>query len=401
MKSRWRSERGQAAVEWGGVLLLVAVMIAVVLAAMQVLGVTASIAKGLECNVAKVFGADGGCPAPGSPAAGPRASDPNAPWSSSDPVTRATWGQYVSLGDSYSAGEGLGNYQPGSHVGQSRCRVGLPFGGPCIYHQDPKVIDGCDRSGSAYNSTVSGHYGFKGGKQTWACSGATTQDIYDPSDPHGCHNGAASGRYGEGCQVNRLNSNTSLVTMSIGGNDAGFANDLTSCYENRLKLHWSKPCSFEAQSINQKIAGIGPNLIADLRAMRARAPHARIILMTYPRLFPEPPSANSACIGPNICLTPSDQEFFNQEAARLDAAICAAAAQAGVGAECVNASDAFAGCEMGQANSCVQAPSLHISGSTVVGVNPGAFHPTQRGQEILGQLIDHEIQNPPPGTGGP
>ncbi len=183
MKSRWRSERGQAAVEWGGVLLLVAVMIAVVLAAMQVLGVTASIAKGLECNVAKVFGAGGGCPAPGSPGAGPRASDPNAPWNSSDPVTRATWGQYVSLGDSYSAGEGLGNYQPGSHVGQSRCRVGLPFGGPCIYHQDPKVIDGCDRSGSAYNSTVSGHYGFKGGKQTWACSGATTQDIYDPSDP--------------------------------------------------------------------------------------------------------------------------------------------------------------------------------------------------------------------------
>jgi len=39
-----------------------------------------------------------------------------APWNSSNPVTRATWGTYVSLGDSYSAGEGLGDYQPGSSV---------------------------------------------------------------------------------------------------------------------------------------------------------------------------------------------------------------------------------------------------------------------------------------------
>lgn len=71
-----------------------------------------------------------------------------------------------------------------------------------------------------------------------------------------------------------------------------------------------------------------------------------------------------------------------------------------MGAECVNASDAFAGCEMGQANSCAGPQSPHQwqhRGRRHL----GAFHPTQRGQQILGQLIDHEIQNPPPGTGGP
>ena len=30
-------------------------------------------------------------------------------------------------------------------------------------------------------------------------------------------------------------------------------------------------------------------------------------------------------------------------------------------------------------------------------INPGAYHPTARGQQILGQLINQEIAGPPPG----
>jgi len=111
--------------------------------------------------------------------------------------------------------------------------------GACVYHREPKVVVGCDRSGFAYNSTVSNRYAFEGGKQTWACSGSITKDIYDPGDPR-CSAGHASGRYREGCQADRANADTSLITMSIGGNDAGFSDDLRSCYENRAKLHWSQ-----------------------------------------------------------------------------------------------------------------------------------------------------------------
>jgi hypothetical protein len=63
----------------------------------------------------------------------------------------------------------------------------------------------------------------------------------------------------------------------------------------------------------------------------------------------------------------------------------------------VDAYNAFASCEMGEAHSCLQAPTAHVSGSTVIGINPGAYHPTARGQAILGQLINQEISNPPPG----
>jgi len=399
MRDIAHGQRGQDTIEWAGLLLLVSAIIAALLLS----GVPASIARGVECNVTKVLG--GGSSS--SCAASPAASDPNAPWNSPDPVSRATWGQYVSLGDSYSAGEGLGNYQPGSHVEKSQCQISTPFG--CAYHKDPKVIDNCDRSASAYNGTVSGKYDFKGAKQTWACSGSITKDIYDgPGDPH-CSAGKASGAHGEGCQAGRVNASTSLVTMSIGGNDAGFSSDLINCYIHDVKkggtggMAGGGSCSFERSTIDQKIAGIRSNLIPALQALRARAPHARIILITYPRLFPEPPTADSGCIGP-ICLTPADQEFFNQEADKLDSAVCADAQAAGVGAECVNASNAFAGCTLGEANSCVQAPHLQIHDkgltSLPLGSNPGAFHPTARGQQILGNLVNQEIQNPPPG-GGP
>jgi hypothetical protein len=97
--------------------------------------------------------------------------------------------------------------------------------------------------------------------------------------------------------------------MSIGGNDAGFADDLKNCYENRFKLHWSKSCSYEGPDIDAKIAGIPPNLTADLQVLRERAPNARIIIMTYPKLFPDPPTGNAACVTfVHVCLTPSDQQ---------------------------------------------------------------------------------------------
>lgn len=379
-----RDESGQTAAEYTGVLLLVAITIAALAGA----GIAASMATHMECLVARIGGGSAAC------ATLPQPPEQTNPWDSPDPVTRATWGTYVSLGDSYSAGEGLGDYQPGSHVVKSRCKVKI-WHGPCVYHEDPEIVVGCDRSASAYNGTVSGSYRFKGGKRTWACSGAITDDVFDPGDPTCASHGHASGKYGEGCQVARVDADTSLVTMSIGGNDAGFADDLQTCYKNRARLHWSHPCSDAAPDIDEKIAAVGPRLQAVLRAIRARSPHARIIIVTYPRMFPRAPTRNAGCVTvEHVCLTPADQVFFNQEAQKLDDAICSATRAAGVGAECVNALDAFDGCEMGQPDSCLQAPATYISGTSGIGVDPGSFHPSARGQQILGDMIDRRISQP-------
>jgi hypothetical protein len=388
--------------EWGGLL----VLIALVIGALVTSGAVASVANGVGCNVTKILGGRVSCENANANGQGQQTPDPASPWNSPSPVTRATWGTYVSLGDSYSAGEGLGNYQPGSHVDQSQCRVSVL--GHCVYHKDPRVIDGCDRSSSAYNSTVGGAYDFSGGKRTWACSGSITRDIYDgPGDPS-CSQGHASGFYGEGCQVDRVTATTSLVTMTIGGNDAGFANDLKNCYMAELpgRAHQAG-CTGQRSEIDGEINDMTPRLVADLQAIRARAPHARIIILTYPRPFPENPTQTGACLtvgvsvaSYHLCLSAGDQRFLNDEAAKLDTAVCSAVQSANVDTECVNAYNAFAGCEMTDARSCLQAPTAHVSGSTVIGINPGAYHPTAQGQQILGALINQEISNPPPGVGG-
>lgn len=213
----------------------------------------------------------------------------------------------MSLGDSYSADEGLGDYEPGSHVDQSQCRVSVL--GHCLYHKDPL-----------------------------ACSGSITRDIYDgPGDPN-CSQGHASGSYGEGCQVDRVNPKTSLVTMTIGGNDVRFANDLKNGYmaERPGGAH-EAGCTGQQSTIDGEINDMRPWLVADLQATRARAPHARIIILTYPRPFPENPTQTGACLtlgvsvaSYHLCLSPGDQRFLNDEAAELDSTICSAVQSAGV-----------------------------------------------------------------------
>lgn len=374
------------------------VLAALVVAALIAFGLPGKVAHGIQCSVDEILGASShACSSPGSSSL---AATP--PWRSANPVTRATWGRYVSLGDSYSAGEGLGPFQPGSdtsHIDLTACRVHV---GPLCAVPFPKrvVTDGCHRSARAYGGAVSGSYKFVKGNTFWACSGSTTQDIYDGAgDPNCAQHGSASGRYGEGCQVNRVNKDASLVTLTIGGNDAGFAKDLQTCYQGDLPLQGgASKCTAQGPAIDQRIADMKARLIADLSAIHQRAPHARIIIMTYPQPFASNPtsSAGTCVVAGQLCLSPGDERFLNGKADELDSAVCSAAAAAGVGAECVDARNAFAGCEIGAPNPCVQSPSLSVSLIGSVGAAPGSFHPTAEGQRRLAELIDNEIRNPPP-----
>lgn len=89
---------------------------------------------------------------------------------------------YVALGDSYSSGTGTRTY----------------------------LADGtsCQRSVYAYPSLIAASTGYA--LTFRACSGATTSDV------------AAT-------QLSALSSTTAYVTISVGGNDAGFADVLTTC----------------------------------------------------------------------------------------------------------------------------------------------------------------------------
>lgn len=142
--------------------------------------------------------------------------------------------RYVALGDSYSSGLGTRSY----------------------------VDAGCRRSTLAFPSVVARERP----KTTLvfaACAGARTGDVVAR-------------------QLAALTAVTGLVTITIGGNDAGFADVLAEC----AKPAWMSDCAARVRAAQAFIRDVLPaRLTAVYAQVRARAPSAIVIVLGYPRLF--------------------------------------------------------------------------------------------------------------------
>ena len=153
----------------------------------------------------------------------------------SSPQAQAVGESYVALGDSYSSGVGTRSY----------------------------IDDGtsCQRSTLAYPSLLAAQRGYA--LNFRACSGATVGDV-------------------TGSQLSALNSGTSFVTISVGGNDAGFADVLTEC----ALPGWASDCDGAidgAQSIiNNSLPGSLDGLYGSISGL---APSAQVVVVGYPRIF--------------------------------------------------------------------------------------------------------------------
>ncbi|MDG9700981.1 SGNH/GDSL hydrolase family protein [Streptomyces sp. DH37] len=142
---------------------------------------------------------------------------------------------YVALGDSYSSGVGAGSYDSAS--------------------------GSCKRSTKAYpvlwknaNAPASFHF--------TACSGAKTTDVINN-------------------QLGPLTSGTTLVSISIGGNDAGFADAMTTCV-----LQGESACINRINEARAYISNTLPSrLDAVYNAIRGKAPNARVVVLNYPRFY--------------------------------------------------------------------------------------------------------------------
>lgn len=109
--------------------------------------------------------------------------------------------RYVAMGDSFSSGEGNAPYEFGTDLPNNRCHRS-PVAYPRLLEDDPSLDLGVT------------HF--------VACSGATTDNVL--------HGGTGSGAWSEPSQVSNLSGDTMLVTITIGGNDVGFADYVKGCY---------------------------------------------------------------------------------------------------------------------------------------------------------------------------
>lgn len=177
---------------------------------------------------------------------------------------------YVALGDSYSSGEGDGNYLQGTDT----------------------PTDHCHRSTSAYPELLDQSQGL-GSLDFVSCSGAITDDYFNANNEGN----------NEAAQSQALSSNTQYVTVTFGGNDLGFSDVLAKCIygkvgpvvvqaancatDTSLKATVAKRLQALAGTATAKTpAGVPIHSIASvLQGVHQLAPNAKIYVAVYPLLF--------------------------------------------------------------------------------------------------------------------
>jgi lysophospholipase L1-like esterase len=158
------------------------------------------------------------------------------------PVAPAASGGYVALGDSYTSGLGTTKFIASSGA--------------------------CKRSRQSYAYLIGRKLSaFR------ACAGATTEDVLDK-------------------QLKAFPGTTKLVTITIGGNDAGFADVLSTCLLGRPAI-----CSSRIEAASRFIRDKLPaRLRKTYAAIRKRAPKATVVVAGYPRLFAGKPCGGAGKI---------------------------------------------------------------------------------------------------------
>ncbi|MFF8609410.1 SGNH/GDSL hydrolase family protein [Streptomyces sp. NPDC015346] len=220
---------------------------------------------------------------------------------------------YVALGDSYSSGVGAGNYDSAS--------------------------GNCKRSTRAFpvlwaNANSPSSFAFT------ACSGARTGDV-------------TSGQLGP------LSAATDLVSITVGGNDAGFADVMTTCV-----LQSEAAC---IERVNQAKAYVDTTLPGKLdavySAIRSKAPNARVVVLGYPRFY----KIGGSCVAG---LSENERRAINGGSDHLNTATAKRAADHGYTFGSVV--PAFTGHEI-----CSGASWLHSVNWGNIGES---YHPTAAGQ---------------------
>ncbi len=228
--------------------------------------------------------------------------------------------RYVALGDSYSSGLGAGSYISSS--------------------------GSCDRSTKAYPeqwADASAPASFV----SMACAGATTADV-------------------TGSQVSALSASTTLVSLTIGGNDAGFSGVMETCVLG-LTSSCLKAVSKAEAFINGPLLGL---VVNTLQTIRSRAPAAKIVLLGYPELYDL--SRSSTCIG----LSTRDRTALNGGADELDGVLSTAAGKVS-GVTFADVRHQFATHEICDSGSWLNSVDIFALSSS--------YHPTANGQ-IRGYL---------------
>ena len=356
-----RAERGQGSLEYGGIVLLAAILVGAVVYAT---GWGHPIRESVESSICEIVsGGSGNC------------GFPDAELS---PEERATSGDYVALGDSYSSGEGADDYLEGTNDDDATKEAINDFNG-WLWPGDPHN-NICRRSANAYSASVYGSFDFEGDYHFGACSGGVVRDYYEDN---------TSDNEGEGPQRDHITDDTSLITMGMGGNDFGFGGVMKSCV-----IGGSCATDEHAEEVDADIDAEIDTLAQLYRDMESDAPPgARILIVGYPQLFPDPEDITN---GSDSFIGEDEQGWLNERGAHANWAIQEAIRRSGTNVEFVDVTDALSGHEVGTDDPWINDLDLGIDGGDWL--NPtsrNSFHPNADGHAAISLIVQEHVRSGP------
>jgi len=235
-------------------------------------------------------------------------------------VAHAAAPNYVALGDSYASGVGTRTYIESS--------------------------GSCQRSTKAYAYIDAGRLG---ANLTFvACSGAKVANVTSS-------------------QLPSVTSSTDIVSVQVGGNDAGFSSVITEC----AKPSWLGDCNSavaNAQSIINNT--LHDRLTTLYSSIRSRASAAKVVVVGYPRLF------NGTDCNAGTWFSPDEMTKLNATADLLNSRISSAAGAAGF--TFVNPTSKFIGHSVCGSPEWINGLSNPVSES---------YHPNVTGQAAYADLV--------------
>ncbi len=309
--------------------------------------------------------------------------------------------KYLAMGDSFSSGEGAYAYRS-----------------PTDFYIDDTTYNLCHQSKKSYPYLIQQAQNFEWFNSV-ACSGAMMKDVefydaitdyYDkrPQALSGVLNEEKAAQYklvfspGYVSQFEFVREySPSIATISIGGNDIGFGDIISTCIINKnISSGLSQTCFNDrkdremlANKIDQKISALAVQYQGIKNSMSGAGP--RLYVIGYPQII-----RSEGFCGLNVPLQQSEMYAATALTDYINAAIKAAADAAGI--RFVNMTNALVD-DTGDYRLCSDKSELAVNGLVLLGKSTKkpdqwpyyseSFHPNQLGQAMMAATIKQQTAN--------
>lgn len=253
--------------------------------------------------------------------------------------------QYVAMGDSFAAGEGGPTSLAGFDVASGSChRTALAW--PRVFAATRGLS--LETTNGGHTSTIAGHI---------ACGGANTTSITTT---------ATNGEPAQLAQLRSMTPKPTLVTLTIGANDARLGSVMKAC-------RTGQQCAETLSAARTLTRNVLPSRFARVFAQVKSATKARLIVVGYPQIYAAPsPAALAECSD----LTSERLAELRAHLVDLDKALAAGAKAAQV--EYVSMLTALSGHEL--CTSSEQVNPIAVTGSSLAAESG---HPTAAGYTAM------------------